>query len=168
MRFCGTSSASNLARCARYQSQSLPTPPSSPSRQRTMHHNTLFLRARHFHLASFKNIFRQKDVESSGMSDTQEEVAKAAILEKVMKGRQLTDLMLRCTFLLHSIICCCAHSGTGTILDHAGTLSIFSSLSSRFMNMHVHLGNIKSISGQFKRSDLCNEHRLNVSSLRSD
>lgn len=63
------------------------------------------------------------------MSDTQEEIAKAAILEKVMKGRQLTDLMLRCT-----------------ILDHAG--------------------NIKSISGQFKRSDLCNEHRLNPRDLR--
>ncbi|KAG1815085.1 Mg2+ transporter protein cora-like protein [Suillus subaureus] len=68
------------------------------------------------------------------MSDTQEEIAKAAILEKVMKGRQLTDLMLR------------SYGGTGTILDHAG--------------------NIKSISGQFKRSDLCNEHRLNPRDLR--
>lgn len=35
------------------------------------------------------------------------------------------------------------------------------------MNTLVHLGNIKSISGQFKRSDLCNEHRLNVSLFRS-
>jgi magnesium transporter len=37
-----------------------------------------------------------KSVESNGFSDFQEEEAKAAILEKVMKGRQPTDLMLRC------------------------------------------------------------------------
>lgn len=30
------------------------------------------------------------------MPDGHEDVAKDAILEKVMKGRQLTDLMLRC------------------------------------------------------------------------
>ncbi|KAH7908649.1 Mg2+ transporter protein cora-like protein [Hygrophoropsis aurantiaca] len=63
------------------------------------------------------------------MSDCQEEVAKAAILEKVMKGRQPTDLMLRCT-----------------VLDEEGT--------------------VKSISGQFKKSDLCTEHRLNPRDLR--
>ncbi|KAJ8595562.1 cora-domain-containing protein [Rhizopogon salebrosus TDB-379] len=120
MRLGGSFAPTNIPRCAR------PTP---PSRQQSIPHNALLLRVRHFHLASLKNIFRPKDAESSGMSDTQEEVAKAAILEKVMKGRQLTDLMLRCT-----------------ILDHAG--------------------NIKSISGQFKRSDLCNEHRLNPRDLR--
>lgn len=32
------------------------------------------------------------------MSQGEEEAAKAAILDKVMKGRQPTDLMLRCTF----------------------------------------------------------------------
>lgn len=32
----------------------------------------------------------------NGPSDGQEEAAKVAILEKVMKGRQPTDLMLRC------------------------------------------------------------------------
>jgi hypothetical protein len=32
------------------------------------------------------------------MSDGHEDVAKDAVLEKVMKGRQLTDLMLRCKF----------------------------------------------------------------------
>jgi hypothetical protein len=38
-----------------------------------------------------------------GMSDEQEDVAKAAILDKVMKGRQPADLMLRCeSFLLIS------------------------------------------------------------------
>lgn len=38
----------------------------------------------------------------SGNSDGQEEAAKAAILEKAMKGRQQTDLMLRCArFLSH-------------------------------------------------------------------
>ncbi|KAL4259002.1 Magnesium transporter [Pleurotus pulmonarius] len=61
--------------------------------------------------------------------ENQEDIAKAAILEKVMKGRQPTDLMLRCT-----------------ILDAEG--------------------NVKTISGQFKKSDLCVEHRLNPRDLR--
>ncbi|KAI6037617.1 Mg2+ transporter protein cora-like protein [Pisolithus marmoratus] len=65
----------------------------------------------------------------SGIPENEEEVAKDAILEKVMKGRLPTDLMLRCT-----------------ILDKDGA--------------------VKSISGQFKRSDLCNEHRLNPRDLR--
>ncbi|KIM78238.1 hypothetical protein PILCRDRAFT_824719 [Piloderma croceum F 1598] len=68
-------------------------------------------------------------LDSKGFSELQEEEAKAAILEKVMKGRQPTDLMLRCT-----------------ILDSEGT--------------------VKTISGQFKKSDLCVEHRLNPRDLR--
>ncbi|TFY71295.1 hypothetical protein EVG20_g1695 [Dentipellis fragilis] len=64
-----------------------------------------------------------------GPSDGQEEAAKAAILEKSVKGRQHTDLMLRCI-----------------ILDAEG--------------------NVKTISGQFKRSDLCSEHSLNPRDLR--
>ncbi|KAI0316087.1 Mg2+ transporter protein cora-like protein [Amylostereum chailletii] len=59
----------------------------------------------------------------------EEEAAKAAILEKAIKGRQQTDLMLRCT-----------------VLDE--------------------VGNVTTISGQFKRSDLCSEHRLNPRDLR--
>ncbi|KAF9815799.1 hypothetical protein IEO21_04383 [Rhodonia placenta] len=62
-------------------------------------------------------------------SDGQEEAAKVAILEKAMKGRQPTDLMLRCT-----------------VLDAEG--------------------NVKTISGQFRRTDLCSEHRLNPRDLR--
>jgi len=38
----------------------------------------------------------QRPVEFNDLSDGQEEAAKTAILEKVMKGRQPTDLMLRC------------------------------------------------------------------------
>ncbi|THH18862.1 hypothetical protein EW146_g2199 [Bondarzewia mesenterica] len=64
-----------------------------------------------------------------GPADGQEEAAKVAILEKAMKSRQQTDLMLRCT-----------------VLDAEG--------------------NVKTISGQFKRSDLCSEHRLNPRDLR--
>ena len=33
------------------------------------------------------------------MTESQEDAAKAAILEKAIKGRQQADLMLRCTFL---------------------------------------------------------------------
>lgn len=61
-------------------------------------------------------------------ADAIEDVAKEAVLEAI-KGRQQTDLMLRCT-----------------ILDADG--------------------NVKTISGQFKRSDLCTEHRLNPRDLR--
>ncbi|KAI0747149.1 cora-domain-containing protein [Daedaleopsis nitida] len=62
-------------------------------------------------------------------SDVREEAAKAAMLEKAMKGRQPADLMLRCT-----------------ILDAEG--------------------NVKTISGQFRKADLCTEHRLNPRDLR--
>jgi hypothetical protein len=41
-----------------------------------------------------------RPVEFNGLSDEQEDAAKAAILEKVMKGRQPTDLMLRCKLSL--------------------------------------------------------------------
>jgi magnesium transporter len=61
-------------------------------------------------------------------ADTIEDVAKEAVLEAI-KGRQQTDLMLRCT-----------------VLDADG--------------------NVKTISGQFRRSDLCTEHRLNPRDLR--
>ncbi|KAM5541790.1 hypothetical protein V8D89_004519 [Ganoderma adspersum] len=62
-------------------------------------------------------------------SDFHEESAKAALLEKAMKGRQPADLMLRCT-----------------ILDADG--------------------NVKTISGQFRKADLSSEHRLNPRDLR--
>ena len=39
---------------------------------------------------------RAADANKECMPDGHEDVAKDAILEKVMKGRQLTDLMLRC------------------------------------------------------------------------
>ncbi|KAF8755387.1 transporter [Rhizoctonia solani] len=63
------------------------------------------------------------------LSDGDDEAARAAILENALKGRQPTDLMLRCT-----------------ILDAQGS--------------------VKSVSGQFTKSDLCAEHRLNPRDLR--
>jgi|SRR6266550_836571 len=41
---------------------------------------------------------RAPDANKECRSDGDEDVAKDAVLEKVMKGRQLTDLMLRCKF----------------------------------------------------------------------
>ncbi|KAH8116051.1 cora-domain-containing protein [Phellopilus nigrolimitatus] len=70
-----------------------------------------------------------RDTRSPPVSDGQDEAARSAILEKVMKGRQPTDLMLRCTIL----------------------------------NVD---GDVKTISGQFKRSDICSEHQLNPRDLR--
>ncbi|KAG8714178.1 magnesium ion transporter [Ceratobasidium sp. 394] len=64
-----------------------------------------------------------------GLSDGDDEAARSAILENALKGRQPTDLMLRCT-----------------VLDAEG--------------------NVKSVSGQFTKSDLCAEHRLNPRDLR--
>ncbi|TFK70819.1 Mg2+ transporter protein cora-like protein [Pluteus cervinus] len=70
---------------------------------------------------------RQEEVAT--LSQDRESSEKGAILENFMKGRQPTDLMLRCT-----------------ILDAEG--------------------NVKTISGQFKKSDLSAEHRLNARDLR--
>ncbi|KAF7761411.1 hypothetical protein Agabi119p4_9403 [Agaricus bisporus var. burnettii] len=61
--------------------------------------------------------------------DHVDELTRATILDKVMKGRQPTDLVLRCT-----------------ILDAAG--------------------NVKTISGHFKKSELIAEHGLNARDLR--
>ncbi|PPR00289.1 hypothetical protein CVT24_005030 [Panaeolus cyanescens] len=76
---------------------------------------------------SFKS--QSRNPEFGDIPDNEEDVARAAILDKVMKGRQPTELMLRCT-----------------VLDSEG--------------------NVKTISGQFKKSDLSTEHRLNARDLR--
>ncbi|KAF8605648.1 Mg2+ transporter protein cora-like protein [Ceratobasidium sp. AG-I] len=68
-------------------------------------------------------------VQRGFLSDGDDEAARSAILENALKGRQPTDLMLRCT-----------------VLDAEG--------------------NVKSVSGQFTKSDLCAEHRLNPRDLR--
>jgi len=165
MRLSRTSSAPQLIpQCRRYQSHALST--SLPlSQQRSIPHNALLVPVRHFHLASWKKFFRPKVHESPGMSDTQEEIAKAAILEKVMKGRQLTDLMLRCKFSpFHYFLQLTEAQALFWIMR---VPCHFLSPSSRRMTTPVTLGNIKSISGQFKRSDLCNEHRLNVRKIMS-
>ncbi|PPQ88528.1 hypothetical protein CVT25_009908 [Psilocybe cyanescens] len=69
---------------------------------------------------SFKS--QPRSQEFTELPDNEQDVTRAAILDKVMKGRQPTDLMLRC--------------------------------------------NVKTISGQFKKSDLSAEHRLNARDLR--
>ncbi|KAH7100096.1 cora-domain-containing protein [Auriculariales sp. MPI-PUGE-AT-0066] len=72
---------------------------------------------------------RKQSPQSMGPTDSEEEAVRAAILDKALKGRQPTDLMLRCT-----------------VLDAEG--------------------NVKTISGQFKKSELCVEHSLNPRDLR--
>lgn len=49
-----------------------------------------------FRHASWYAKMKAKPTEFDGLLDGQEEEARAAILEKVMKGRHPTDLMLRC------------------------------------------------------------------------
>ncbi|KAH9026314.1 Mg2+ transporter protein cora-like protein [Lactarius deliciosus] len=91
--------------------------------------------ASHTHLtvraASWATKFNLRRTSSSSDSDAHEEAAKAAVLEAI-KGRQQTDLMLRCDCL----------------------------------RAWLSSGNVKTISGQFKRSNLCAEHRLNPRDLR--
>ncbi|KAG6816348.1 hypothetical protein H0H87_006764 [Tephrocybe sp. NHM501043] len=86
------------------------------------------IRSRASHLVCRGISWSPKQQPVDGPND-QDDTAKAAILEKVMKGRQPTDLMLRCT-----------------ILDAEG--------------------NVKTISGHFKKSDLSSEHGLNPRDLR--
>lgn len=59
---------------------------------------------------------------TEGVSDCQEEAAKAAILDKVMKGRQVTDLMLRCelAFAKSDILSVAHPLIQGTVLDSQG------------------------------------------------
>ncbi|CAE6463063.1 unnamed protein product [Rhizoctonia solani] len=78
------------------------------------------------------------------LSDGDDEAARAAILENALKGRQPTDLMLRCT-----------------VLDAQGGLN-----QPDQTRILIHVGTVKSVSGQFTKSDLCAEHRLNPRDLR--
>ncbi|KAJ3760010.1 magnesium transporter [Lentinula raphanica] len=79
--------------------------------------------------SQIRSLWKSQPSQTRPLSPAEEEAGKAAILEKVMKGRQPTDLMLRCT-----------------ILDAEG--------------------NVKTISGLFKKSDLSVEHQLNPRDLR--
>lgn len=58
--------------------------------------NSSDIMQRHVRHISWTTKPNSRPVEFNGLSDEQEDAAKAAILEKVMKGRQPTDLMLRC------------------------------------------------------------------------
>lgn len=108
-----------------------------------------------------------KNDQFNGPNDNQEEAAKVALLEKAMKGRQPTDLLLRCALkLVRKMSLPDRFVHTGTILDEDGRLYIVPG----FMQVLIcavcaftSSGNVKTISGQFKKSDLCSEHRLNVS-----
>jgi hypothetical protein len=55
-----------------------------------------FIESRGHRHISWTNKINSRPVEFNGLSDEQEEAAKATILDRVMKGRQPTDLMLRC------------------------------------------------------------------------
>lgn len=66
---------------------------------------------------------KSKPVEFDGLSERQEEAAKAAILEKVMKGRQPADLMLRCEWL-ETFQGIALTFTTGTILDADGNYAL--------------------------------------------
>jgi len=63
---------------------------------------------------------RSRAADPNGVPDGQEDLTKAAILEKVMKGRQPTDLMLRCASLFLSSVCPQLTRWLGTILDAEG------------------------------------------------
>ncbi|KIK67883.1 hypothetical protein GYMLUDRAFT_36679 [Collybiopsis luxurians FD-317 M1] len=82
-----------------------------------------------FKLEQARYLWKSQPPQPRTLSPAEEEAGKAAIVEKVMKGRQPPELMLRCT-----------------ILDAEG--------------------NVKTISGHFRKSDLSAEHQLNPRDLR--
>lgn len=63
---------------------------------------------------------RTRPADSNGVLEDQEDLTKAAILEKVMKGRQPTDLMLRCASLFLPSVRLQLTKWPGTILDAEG------------------------------------------------
>jgi hypothetical protein len=111
---------------------------------------------------------RGQPVEFNGLSDGEEDAAKAVILDKVMKGRQPTDLMLRCTFSeLYDMFR--LPNWTTTLRQVLCWMLMVRQICGydRLFILRLHQGNVKTISGQFKKSDLCAEHRLNVSVLNA-
>ncbi|KAF5390724.1 hypothetical protein D9757_002583 [Collybiopsis confluens] len=84
-------------------------------------------------------------------SPAEEEAGKAAVLEKVMTGRQPTDLMLRCKS--HDL-------GRGRLVNKSYFVTLLQTLT------WIYSGNVKTISGHFKKSDLIAEHHLNPRDLR--
>lgn len=111
------------------------------------------------HLSWLPKFGTKQSEQFEGPSDNQEEAAKIAILEKAMKGRQPTDLMLRCT-CLYNANCLDANPRQAPFLMQRVTrLRLFAFESDL---RWCALGNVQTISGQFKKSDLCTEHRLNV------
>jgi hypothetical protein len=90
----------------------------------------------------------------------EEDAAKRAILEKALEARQPADLMLRCSQLFSL-----SQSVALTALrrHYIGP--------SRSVILHqlvpgpavqTATGNVKTMSGEFKKSELCMEHKLNV------
>ena len=101
-------------------------------------------------------------------SDGQDEAARAAILEKVMKGRQPTDLMLRCKWLWWRSRILKSHGkGPVQVLYSTLTVGLTLWLHTRHVLNSFLLGDVKTISGQFKRSDICTEHHLHVRFITS-
>lgn len=73
----------------------------SATSRRALHLRSKYAYFRPWSIPLARNIWwtpkhHPKVLEVHDLSGTQEDIAKAAILDKVMKGRQPTDLMLRC------------------------------------------------------------------------
>ncbi|KAH6909438.1 magnesium transporter [Coprinopsis sp. MPI-PUGE-AT-0042] len=104
------------------------TNPKGSTRRLGLSHNAYLARSARG-IAWLSKAQQKTPLEEEELPDTEEEAARAAILDKVMKGRQPSELMLRCT-----------------VLDAEG--------------------NVKTISGQFKKTDICSEHCLHARDLR--
>lgn len=115
----------------------------------------------------FKASPKSSEEEEDCVRDRQEEAAKAAILDKVMKGRQTTDLMLRCEFSPYTNLCnsetLFATFPLQALCWIPQVTSAFIILNTRLWLNDAHSGNVKTISGPFKRSELSSEHKLHVS-----
>jgi len=112
--------------------------------------------------------WRKPPEDDEAVRQNEEEAAKEAILEKAFESRQPADLMLRCELLSTIPLWCLSLISLhilGTILDEAGVPIQSHLRATRTSDSHLfsHPGNVKTISGTFKKSDLCMQHHLNVS-----
>jgi len=90
----------------------------------------------------------------------EEDAAKRAILEKALEARQPADLMLRCS-LLFSLSQRVALTALRRYYIGPSRSVIVHTLVPGPVVRTV-TGEVKTISGEFKKSELCMEHKLNV------
>lgn len=90
----------------------------------------------------------------------EEDAAKRAILEKALEARQPADLMLRCSSLFNLSQSIALTPLRRHYIGRNRSVILHGLAPSSAVRTIT--GNVKTISGEFKKSELCMEHKLNV------